>query len=207
MPLNDRKGEKKEKQEMKKITYVLAGVVLAVSLVGCSSVKSVSGGESEEKKEFQEETQTEVSSEDGYGEGRFGDVMKTYFFSYCVNSAYLCDEYNGYLPADGKRLLVADVTVKNTYNESIEMYDTDFQVQWNTEGEDDYDVPITYYTDPVSAEQLPTTYELSVNEEKTGLLVFEVPEGYKDFSISYLEMFDDESEGDVFFVYFTADEK
>jgi len=48
---------------------------------------------------------------------------------------------------------------------------------------------------------------LSVNEDRTGLLVFEVPEGYKDFSISYLEVFDDYSEGNVFFVYFTADEK
>lgn len=201
---------------MKKTIYSLVGVVLAISLVGCSGIKDVIGrGESQEVQDTQEaqdtqetqSTSTEITSEDGYGEGRFGDVMKTYFFSYRVNSAYLCDEYNGYLPADGKRLLVADVTVKNTYNESIEMYDTDFQVQWNTDGEDDYDVPVTYYADPVSDEQLPAAYALSINEERTGLLVFEVPEGYKDFSISYLEMFDDDSEGDLFFVYFTADEK
>ncbi len=173
--------------KVKKFLYALLGVVLAIGLTGCGS----SG----------------IKSEDGYGEGRLGDTMVTYFFNYSVNSAYLCDEYNGYLPEDGNRLLVADVTVKNTFNESIEMYDTDFQVQWNTDGEDDYDVPITYYVDPVSDDQLPGVYELGVKEEKTGLLVFEVPEGYKDFSISYLEMFDDDSDGDVFFVYFTAEEK
>ena len=145
-------------------------------------------------------------AEDGYGEGRMGDTMHTYFFDYTVNSAYLCPEFEGYTPT----LLVADVTVKNTSTESIPMYDTDFQVQWNVDGE--YDVPITYYTDAVSDQQLPTEYELAVDEERTGLLVFEVPVDQKDFSISYLELFESDTseegeEGDVFFVYFTAEEE
>ena len=59
----------------------------------------------------------------------------------------------------------------------------------------------------MSDEQLPESYELAINEEKTGLLVFEVPEGEKDFSISYLELFDDDSEGDVYFVFFTAEKQ
>ena len=59
----------------------------------------------------------------------------------------------------------------------------------------------------MSARQLPTEYELAVDEEREGLLVFEVPQGEKDFSISYLEVFDDSTEGDVFFVFFTAEEK
>ena len=87
------------------------------------------------------------------------------------------------------------------------MFDTDFQIQWNSDEEDAYDVPVTYYTDPVSDQQLPGEYELAVDEERSGLLVFEVPEGESDFSISYLELFEDESEGDVFFVYFTAEEQ
>ena len=54
-------------------------------------------------------------AEDGYAEGRLGDTMHTYFFDYTVNSAYLCDTFEGYTPIlDGYRLLVADVTVKNT---------------------------------------------------------------------------------------------
>lgn len=147
-----------------------------------------------------------ITAQGGYGEGRMGDTMKTYFFDYTVNSAYLCDEFNGYVPAEGNRLLVAEITVKNTFNESIIMYDTDFQVQWNSTGEDDYDFPITFYADPVSEEQLPAEYELGINKDRTGLLVFEIPEERKDFSISYLELFDDDSEGNVFFVFFTAEE-
>lgn len=167
--------------------------------------------EAEEKPEVEEEPEAEEepeveedSSTGGYSEGRFGDTMETYFFDYTINSAYLCEEYNGYQPADGKCVLVAEATIKNTFNESIEMYDTDFQIQWNSDGEDDYDFPITAYEDPVSDEQLPSTYKLGINDEVTGLLVFEVPTGEEDFSISYLELFDDDSEGDVYFVYFSA---
>ncbi len=149
---------------------------------------------------------TGITAQGGYGEGRMGDTMKTYFFDYTINSAYLCDEFNGYVPAEGNRLLVAEATVKNTFNESIIMYDTDFQVQWNSTGEDDYDFPITFYADPVSDEQLPAEYELGINKDRTGLLVFEIPGDKKDFSISYLELFDDDSEGNVFFVFFTAEE-
>ena len=133
--------------------------------------------------------------------------MHTEFFDYTVNSAYLCDDYEGYIPAEGYRLLVADVTVKNTFNESIPMFDTDFQAQWTDDSEDAYALPLTYYMDQVSDQQLPTEYELAVDEERTGALVFEVPEGEKDFSISYLELFEDGSEGDVFFVYFTAEDQ
>lgn len=154
----------------------------------------------------------EGHAEDGYGEGRMGDTMHTYFFDYTVNSAYLCDNFEGYVPSQpDSQLLVADVTVKNTNQESILMYDTDFQIQWNSEAEDAYDYPITFYTDPLTEEQLPSEYELAVDEERTGLLVFEVPAGQKDFSISYLELFEDGTEegesGDVFFVYFTAEEQ
>ena len=211
---------------MKKFSYALAGVLLCICMVGCGdergNVSSVreerqeeesrrEEREAEEEPEVEEEPEIEEepeveedSSTGGYSEGRFGDTMETYFFDYTVNSAYLCEEYDGYQPTDGNCILVAEVTVKNTFNESIEMYDTDFQIQWNSDGADDYDFPITAYVDPVSDEQLESTYELGINEEVTGLLVYEVPTGEKDFSISYLELFDDESEGDVYFVYFTA---
>lgn len=114
-----------------------------------------------------------VHAEDGYGEGRIADTVHTYFFDYTVNSAHMAKEYEGYLPAEGNELLVAEVTVKNTSTSSIEMYDTDFQVQWNSDDENAFCYPIT--TDPetfeelppLTDEQLPGTYPLSVDEEVT----------------------------------------
>ncbi len=190
---------------MKKLACSLLTMVMVLSMSACSAETATT---TDTNGAAEESTSKEVVAKDGFGEGRIGSIMKTYFFDYTVNSAYTCDEYSGYTPQDGNILLVADVTVKNTFSESIEMYDTDFQVQWNDDDDEAYGYPITLDSgETVSDEQLPGIYELKVNEERSGLLVFEVPEGNKDFSISYLEYFDDESEGDVFFVYFTADEK
>lgn len=152
----------------------------------------------------------------GISEGRVGDAMETYFFDYTVNSAYLSMDYAGYAPAEGNVLLVVDITVKNTDQQSIEMYDTDFRARWD-DGDEAYAYPIT--TDPVTYEelapvgedQMPGTYTLAVDEERTGELVYEVPSGFTDFSIAYLEQFVDdsgaESTGDTFFVYFTAEDR
>ena len=149
-------------------------------------------------------------------EGRIGDTMETFFFDFTVNSVRLTRDYEGYTPADGNVLLVADITVKNTNRQSIEMYDTDFWAQWG-KGDDVLAYPITldaetYETlDPVGDSQLPGTYTLAADEERTGELVYEVPAGFTDFSIAYLEQFVDEdgneSTGDTFFVYFTAEEE
>ena len=37
------------------------------------------------------------------------------------------------------------------------------------------------------------------------MLVYEVPADTVDFSVSFAEYFEDDTEGDVYFVYFTAD--
>ena len=105
------------------------------------------------------------------------------------------------------------MTIKNTFHESIPMYDDDFQGQWSAGSESDaFAWPITEGAgegdlDPVAEEQLPAEYELAVSESRTGTLVFDVPAGEKDFSVAHMELFDDDSEGDTFFVYFTAEEK
>ena len=114
----------------------------------------------------------------------FGATQKTYFFSYKVDSAYVCSEYEGYTPEAGNQLLVARVTLKNTFGEEI--------------GTEEGLATLTQ-------EQLPGVYTMAKGESRTGLLIFEVPDGYQDFSISYMEAFDDDSTGDTFFVNFTAE--
>lgn len=201
---------------MKKFaSLLLATVVTATVLTGCGSSGTLSGGSTGSSSESSSAASSiaadsSVGYPDEYGnaEGRLGDTMHTYFFDYTVNSAYLCDEYEGYVPQEGNEILVADVTVKNTFSSSIQMYDTDFQIQWNDDADDAYDFPITYYLEEgevLNDQMLPYLYDLSINQSVNGLLVFEVPAGNKDFSISYLELFDDDTSGDVFFVYFSAE--
>ncbi len=172
---------------------------------GCSSGDSGSGSSSAGS--------GEVRAEDGYAEARIGDLVHSYFMDFSVNSAYTTSDYHGHTAPEGMKVLVVEMTVKNTFSETIPMYDDDFQGQWSASAEtEEFAWPITEAEDgsdleTVSDEQLPGTYELGVNESRTGTLVFDVPADEKDFSISHLELFDDDTEGDTFFVFFTAEEQ
>lgn len=197
---------------MRRLLSVLLAVFLVLVLAGCGGKSSGSSG-SGSNGDNVGSGNGDVYAEDGWAEGRMGDTMHAYWFNYTVNSAYTCGEFAGRAAAEGCKLLVAEITVKNTVTSSIEMYDTDFQAQWGGSGDDDYRVPITTdpetyeELDPISDDQLPGTYSLGVNQERTGLLVYEVPAENKDFSISYMEAFEEGDEGDTFFVYFTPEEK
>ena len=79
---------------MKRLLVLLTALAVTLSLAGCGADTK---------------------------EGRTGDTMATYFFEFTVNSAALTNDYEGYTPAEGNALLVAEVTVKNTFKESIEM--------------------------------------------------------------------------------------
>lgn len=91
-----------------------------------------------------------------------------------------------------------------------------FQVQWD-DGDDAYAYPSPQTWRPIrkwsrwGRTSCPGTYPMAVDEERSGELVYEVPSGFTDFSIAYLEQFVDdsgeESTGETFFVYFTAEDQ
>ena len=176
----------------KTIAALLSAAMLALILTACGSSPV-------------------ILPEDGVAEGKQGDTMRTYFFDYTVNSAYTCSKYEGYIPSPGYDLLVAEVTVKNTFGESITMFDWDFIVLYddNAGEEQIYDYPITSYEDleiPEAAREtlLPSEYALEKGESLTGLLLFEVPAGDTEFTVSYLESFEDDTTGDTFSVDIAA---
>lgn len=187
---------------MKKLAPLVLAVILAAgALTGCGSTPSDRPG---------------YPNKDGYAEGRIGDTMHTYFFDYTINSAYLCDNYEGYSPtfsSNADALIVAEVTVKNTHNKSIEMYDSDFQIQWDEENAFEYPITLNFKSEyfkngeAIAKNMLPDIYELAVNESRTGVIVFEVPSGQNDFSISYKEYFDNDTTGDTFAVFFSVEKK
>lgn len=207
--------------EMKKLTSLLLALLLVLALTACDSIPKDSGGSSGSASGDTSGGSSSGSSssgndvypdEDGFGEGRIGSIMHTYFFDFTVNSAYTTTDYNGYTATqEGYQLLVANVTVKNTSTSSITMWDSDFQAQWSASSEtEEYSWPITDdgNVPTVSDDQFPAEYDLAIDEERTGELVYEVPADEKDFSISTLEIFDNGTEegeeGDTFFVYFSA---
>lgn len=178
---------------MKRTALLMAAAALLVS--GCSKPSSFTTGNI-------------VMAEDGEGDANLGDTIRTYFFDATVNSAYLTDSYKSITPSsDDKELLVVNITVKNTTGSAITMYDTDFQGQWGDEGDDDYCLPVTFDGYDAIENMLPAEYVLKVGQSETGDLVYEMPTGRSDFSVSYKEWFADGSSGNVFFIFFSAEMK
>ena len=177
---------------MKKWMKIIFTGLLVLTMTGCGKKGNV------------------VTAKDGYAEGSIGDTMSTAWFTFKINSAKLADDYKGTVQADdGMKLAVVNVTLTNTFEEDIPMYDSDFQIQWG-EGEDDYDFPVTLEEPSLWTEgMLEESYELPVKKSVTGDLVFAVPEGIHDFLLAFMEYYDtedeDSEEGDVFFIGFQAE--
>ena len=191
---------------MKKTFALLLALLLVFSLAACTSGSNEPAADSGSAPVIKE------AEDGGVFDGRIGEIIRTYFYDFKVTDAYLCDDYHGFTPQEGNVLLVVKIDIENTMNSSIPMSDLDFQAQWGDDADDAFAWPIT--SDPETMddrgtlcdEQLPYEYEMSVGEKISGgELVYEVPEGYKDFSISAIDDFADDSEdGSVYFVYFTA---
>ncbi len=186
---------------MKQLFKLLTTALLVVSCAACGKSNSVSGIVDKDA----------VTPKDGYAEGGIGDRMKTAWFDFTVNSAELKDSYGSVVPNDGESLLVVNVTLHNTFTDTIPMFDSDFQAQWGSDGENDYRFPVTF-DDPTMTEKgmLESEYELESGKTVTGDLVFSVPGGQSEYSLSFLEYYapgegeENGAEGDLFFVYFSA---
>lgn len=182
---------------MKRTASFLLALIMLFSLAACGE-----GGLSLNPK---------GKDSDGPKEGYIGDTMSTYWFDFMVSDAYSCTKYHNYTPSAGNKLVVVNMTLKNTFEESVDMWGDDFVILWD--GEDDYmDIPLPA---GISDDQFPDEYVLGINAKKDGVLVFEVPEEFRDFAIGFVEISVDTEnpdnlegvEGDTFFVYFTAEEK
>lgn len=139
-------------------------------------------------------------SDDGYFSGRIGDHMRTVFFEFTVNSVEYPEAYGDITPADGNQLVLADVTVRNVFSQTLPMSIYDFQIQWG-EGDEDFG----YQAEGLTGDNLmPDQYQLLRGASESYKLLYEIPADAdpNKLSISYLEVWDDNTEGDVFFVYF-----
>lgn len=142
-----------------------------------------------------------VKAQDGYAEGRIGTTFETAFFNYSVDDVKYISEYEGLKPAEGMQLIDATITVTNTFGDEMPLFYDDFQVQWHDLGQEEeffgYGTLI-----PGSTTLIPEEMVLKRAETFTGHVVYEVPAEAKEFSISFLELFEDGAEGDVFFTWF-----
>ena len=203
-----------EAERMKRWMRTLAEhwyIPLAVLLVALVPVRAL-GAADEEPSENETDENTIVSSF-GKAEGQIGNVMKTSFMEFTVNAASFCDQYQSLTPDEGMKLLALNITTHATQKNPLVLYDTDYQIQWNGESEQDYSVPVTYrdewadfngYKRSFSAEGLegifPGTGVLASDETVTYDYVYQVPAEAQNFRVMFKEYFEDESLGDLFIV-------
>ena len=141
-----------------------------------------------------------IEPENGEAVGDVGDIMRGVFLDFTVNDAYLTDTYESLKASEGMKLFVANLTIKNNMDRTLPMYDTDFQLAWG-DGDDEWALPVTYeYPEKKCGKMFAFEYSIPVGAKYTGEAVYEVPEGYKNFAISFKEYFEDETEGDLFIV-------
>lgn len=143
----------------------------------------------------------DVYAYDGAGIGYVGDILHTYWFDFTVNDIMFCQTFQGYTAHEGYQLIVLDMTIENTFNEEVPMFDTDFWVEWGEDSFDfDYSYPVSNSYD-FSTDFLPEHYYLPTDDIVTGLLLYEVPVGYSEYMLIFEEYYEDGDVGDWFGVY------
>lgn len=200
---------------MKKITSLLLAMTLLLSLTACTK-----GGL--DFNPATPEPSTPPSSapvdddliypENGLALGYVGDTLRTAWFDMTLDSAYTTHEFDDLETDEGYKFLVLNITLYNSSNYTVPMFDTDFWVEWDVqEGENEEDAwayPLydqdgdEYIT--ASDLQLPIEYELSIRETRSGILLFVVPETCTDYFLGFTEYYENETEGDTFYVRFSA---
>ncbi len=188
-----------------KLKKVICAAVLLLCTSGCQAQPD-NAVQPDQPTAVPEATVQPAEPVDGTAEGVIGQTMRTAFFDFQVNSAEQMDSYQRYVPPEGYVILAVNITVHNTLDKELNMYDTDFQITWG-EGEDEWDVPLTYAVSTLSGDDLlKTAYKLQRNESITGDIVYQVPADSDFYIFSYLEQFSDDTEGDLFAVYFGLEE-
>ena len=137
----------------------------------------------------------------GAAKGRIGEELTNVFFGFSVDKAELAAEYEEHKPERrDDAYLIAEITVTNTADKPITMWTDDFLLQWG-DGENDYGYPIEKLTET----QMDAEFRLGVGQSVTGLVLYEVPvpAGENEYNISYVEFYEDEVEGNTFYILFT----
>ena len=181
---------------MKRLASLLLALAVALSLSACGQ-----GG-----------LDLGPGGGDGLKQGVPGDTLSTRWFDFTVDGAYSCARYGSYAAGAGNKLVVATITLKNTFGGPVDMWGDDFAILWDDPDQDGGAAPAL--PEGISDEQFPDEYVLGTDEVRTGRAVYEVPQDFQDFALAFQEIFEDLDnpdnldgvEGDTFLVSFTAPE-
>ena len=117
---------------------------------------------------------------DGLAVGEPGDRMRTALFDFTLHTATESPDYDGVRPSPGEKLVLLDISIRNTSGREISLYDTDFHLLWGESG----------YTDTIGtahADMAPPQLTLAPRESARYIYAFAVPGSVYEFRLCFLD--------------------
>ena len=129
------------------------------------------------------------------------DKVSAKWYDFTVNSVEFVSEWNGKKVESNENILVhANITIKNTSNKEVYLFDGDFALVWNLEKEErEYATSIEAYSDSMLVNEM----AIGIDEEKTIDTVYEIKRSVKKpMAVFYYEQYkDDGQKGNKYYVY------
>lgn len=189
----------------KAITVILAAAMLLAC--GCGS-----GGNSDGNSSSNSDSKPDIAGSIGkafqadgreYGKSytaKEGETLNTAFFDFGVTDAFFAYDIGWEsVPDEGWTFLCVEVETKNTFDEPIPIGVYDFAI-WYGDGEDTWDFALE---GDFGEGQYPRDIELGVGESVKGYVIFVVPDNATEFQLEYIEVWDDEFEGNIYQITIT----
>ena len=144
-----------------------------------------------------------------------GETVETYWFDFTVEELRQADSWQGRRAEEGFRLVVCTLTIRSTFDSQIPMGRGDFALLWENgedPGETGEEAPWAgmegvYPLPAYGGGQFPDEYDLAPEEERTGRLVFQVPDEVTRAALMFEEYYaggegeDDYTVGDHYLVW------
>jgi hypothetical protein len=125
-----------------------------------------------------------------------GETTQTTWFTWLISSVRTTGDIDGYASGSGNKFVVLDITTTNTFEESLPMFSDDFTLRYTDEaGKLVETYPLEAFTDGM----YPDDFQQEIGETTNGFVVFEVPDTVDSAIIYYLEIYEDEFEGDIYY--------
>ena len=131
-------------------------------------------------------------------------AISTAFFTYSVDHVLSADTLQNYLPQDKEtHFLCLDLTIRNESPEIVPMDYSDFQLLWQENSETVSAYPLQLFCDT----QLPDCYNLLAQEQRSGQLIYQVPQEIRSFMLRYQEIYADDYIGNTYEIGITLPEQ
>src|SRR5574344_791402 len=136
---------------------------------------------------------------DGWLGAKIGEKVSAKWYDFTVNYVEFLNDYASYTPESDKILVHASITIDNTSDKAIYLFDGDFALVWDLANDErSYAYSMDAFTDSM------LTNEMVINkgESKTIDTVYEIDKTVKKpMAIYYNEQYSDGQKGNKYYIY------